>query len=299
MKIKSSKKNSNRRGSGRYRKLSKKKSRKKSNRLGSGRQRKLSTKKSRKRKTTKRSKKISSKNDVKVIYLKNKNIKDYIKPIYSNKYATLFTISFGLEGYDFEDVDENKQKQVIKKLKYLLPYIKRGDIIEDTDISGYRSTGVNLVDIIDGKIQLMGVSTEADDYGHVEESFKGITEFPLDYWNYDKMNYIEIEGDSESNWHSSGLCTVSIETRSIINKITDKTLYVNNDNNIEMISFKYKNIIYYIYSTFYNNIILFQNKTDTETVLKTYCKSYDNTCFNYIFNNLDYVSSNASNVGYV
>ena len=62
--------------------------------------------------------------------------------------------------------------------------IKRGDIIEDCEESGYRSDGVYFYD----GTNIIYRDCSIDPYGSVPKTFKAVSEFPPDYW--DKPKYV-------------------------------------------------------------------------------------------------------------
>lgn len=73
--------------------------------------------------------------------------------------------------YDIEDIE-----RVYPGIKDM---VKRGDIFEDIDESGYRSNGVFLYD---GE-KTINQDHEFDDYGHPPDELKLIIEFPPGYWD--------------------------------------------------------------------------------------------------------------------
>ena len=95
----------------------------------------------------------------------------------TNKYLTI-------------DMLEEKYKGISKKLK-------RGDLIENLNESGYRSQGVYCFDGTD----IVGQNLKFDDYGTPSTSFKLIKEFPPGYWDEPIVNNDYEEGDSRFYWH--------------------------------------------------------------------------------------------------
>ena len=88
------------------------------------------------------------------------------------------------------DMLEDKYKGISKKLK-------RGDLIENLNESGYRSQGVYCFDGTD----IVGQNFKFDDYGTPSTSFKLIKEFPPGYWDEPIVNNDYEEGDSRFYWH--------------------------------------------------------------------------------------------------
>ena len=78
--------------------------------------------------------------------------------------------------------------------------IKRGDIIEDCEESGYRSDGVYFYD----GDNIIYRDCSIDMYGSVPKTFKAVSEFPPDYWDEPKYvvdNWLN-EWRQHFNWHS-------------------------------------------------------------------------------------------------
>lgn len=120
----------------------------------------------------------------------------YSKIMIENRYASIHTTSFNEDEYlDGNGLIDYLLKE--NKLKIIL--VRRGDILENQYESGYRSEGVSMIDIVDGKIKIVGYETEQDDYGSPYKNFT-YPDFPADYWNYDKINIIG--GKPMSYWHS-------------------------------------------------------------------------------------------------
>lgn len=88
-------------------------------------------------------------------------------------------------------------------------HVKRGDIIENIDESGYRSEGVYMVDIVDDKVMIIYLENSADDYGSPSKNFEGISQFPLDYWDYSKITinnrWVPERKYAESYWHDDNV----------------------------------------------------------------------------------------------
>ena len=101
---------------------------------------------------------------------------------------------------------------VIDDLEKLYPGIikamKRGDIIENINESGYRSNGIRF---FNGE-KIIDQNTTIDDYGSPPIEFKVISEFSVGYWTYGpygskedhKAAYVNNDfedGESEFYWH--------------------------------------------------------------------------------------------------
>jgi hypothetical protein len=86
----------------------------------------------------------------------------------------------------------------------LTDQLKRGDIIENVDQSGYRSEGVYMIDLIGGKFIMVSQNFDVDEYGTPNKNFIGLEEFPLNFWDDNNININKIfEPTHEKNftWH--------------------------------------------------------------------------------------------------
>lgn len=103
-------------------------------------------------------------------------------------------------------------KVIVEHLKKVNPVlfhsIRRGDLFENTSESGYRCAGRYIFDVqIDAVTGVKTVTIEhlsdvPDDYGSIPEKFKPIVEFPLDYWNDNKIKALSFDGTGcSSYWH--------------------------------------------------------------------------------------------------
>lgn len=130
-------------------------------------------------------------------------------------YATIHIVHFSIKdiipnsnyktfNQYYLDANKEKEAEAFKNLtKYLLSTnqlndVKRGDLIENANESGYRSDGVYMVDIADDQIQIVGLEHEFDEYGSPNNRFT-FPEFHSDYWNYDHMQ--KKDGVPKSQWH--------------------------------------------------------------------------------------------------
>jgi len=79
--------------------------------------------------------------------------------------------------------------------------MKRGDIIEDVNTSGYRSSGVWF---FDGE-EIIGQNYSVDDYGTPPKSL-AFPEFPVGYWDKDNLQVSDKYAPGETSkfyWHIS------------------------------------------------------------------------------------------------
>jgi hypothetical protein len=78
-------------------------------------------------------------------------------------------------------------------------HLKRGDIIENVKVSGYRSCGVSFYD----GFQIIGQNMQGpDDYGTPPKEFHLITEFPPEYWDGKlPVNDAFVKAESKFYWH--------------------------------------------------------------------------------------------------
>lgn len=111
-----------------------------------------------------------------------------------DEYANKVTIHQISVKENFWDFSKKKQCKLLKK-KLDIDIVKRGDIVENTNESGYRTQGVYFVDEVGENISIISPYDEYDDYGTVPVVFHAISEFPLDYWEWDQDKY-------EFYWHS-------------------------------------------------------------------------------------------------
>ena len=81
------------------------------------------------------------------------------------------------DGYRYDIDDIERVYPGIKEM------VKRGDIFEDIDESGYRSEGVFLYD---GQ-KTIEQGRDFDDYGYPPDELKLIIEFPPGYWDVDNL----------------------------------------------------------------------------------------------------------------
>lgn len=109
------------------------------------------------------------------------------------------------------DGEDIKSSQLKKNYPGIFQMMKRGDIIEDINESGYRSQGIWF---FDGE-GIIYQYYELDDYGTPPIEFELITEFPPGYWdqeeeenNLAKVNQWYVTGESQFYWHQ-GSCVLS------------------------------------------------------------------------------------------
>jgi hypothetical protein len=102
------------------------------------------------------------------------------------------------------DISDDDIVPTAKTLEAQYPGIvkamKRGDIIENTSESGYRSQGVYMWD---GK-NVIRQNTSWDDYGSPSTEFKIVTEFLPGYWDSAKLSCVAWDKGAEQEfyWHS-------------------------------------------------------------------------------------------------
>ena len=140
----------------------------------------------------------------------------------TNKYLTI-------------DILEEKYEGISKKLK-------RGDLIENLNESGYRSQGVYCFDGTD----IVGQNLKFDSYGTPSASFKLIKEFPPGYWDDLIVNNDYEEGDSRFYWHFD-------EAYTYINL----NEYKNHNIEENGISFTYNNKRYLVKTDLYDKILMY------------------------------------------
>lgn len=83
--------------------------------------------------------------------------------------ATIHIIDIDIDTDDVITIERIKEKY-----PNFEQVIKRGDLVENSFESGYRSTGVHCIDLINGKFEIIPLDYSYDDYGSVPIVFKGI-----------------------------------------------------------------------------------------------------------------------------
>lgn len=93
-----------------------------------------------------------------------------------------------------------------KEYPGIINKLSRGDIIENIHDSGYGIEGAEGITFFDGE-KIIQKCKSVDNYGSIPASFKVITEFPIDYWDYYKVNreYVDAEAESLFTWHSDNI----------------------------------------------------------------------------------------------
>jgi hypothetical protein len=136
-----------------------------------------------------------------------------------NKKATIFVVD-----------DEDKLPSKIKKI------IKRGDIVENNEESGYRTSGVY---IWDGK-KSISLSTTPDDYGTIPIEFRVISEFPIDYWHTFQSPISQLsKNTSQFDWHNNYV-PVSKNILNISDKCKPKTaIFKNKSHHYKIFGFEF------------------------------------------------------------
>jgi hypothetical protein len=136
----------------------------------------------------------------------------------TKRYTTIHIVSFSkiFSGED-ETPDEYcpVPNDMEKAYPGILSSLTRGDLVENSDESGYRSQGLWAWD---GK-KIIELNTNFDDYGSPPEEFKALDQFPPDYWTItiseSNHNTISWSGEKqESYWHSTDT-PVSIDDKTL------------------------------------------------------------------------------------
>lgn len=87
------------------------------------------------------------------------------------------------------NIKKNKLEKWMTMLKMinepLVNTIKRGDLLENSSESGYRSDGLYIFDVVDGNVQICDLADSPDDYGTIPSKFELITQFPNPYYWFD------------------------------------------------------------------------------------------------------------------
>jgi hypothetical protein len=78
-----------------------------------------------------------------------------------------------------------------------------GDMLENSTVAGYRSEGVFMIAKAN-EFRIVALERGVDDYGSVSQEFEAIINYPLDYWEYNRMQIMSMDGGSAtpaSYWH--------------------------------------------------------------------------------------------------
>jgi hypothetical protein len=106
--------------------------------------------------------------------------------------------------HDQDEEDEYEVEPSIPRgdLARLRPFLRRGDLLENTAVSGYRSEGVS---IYDGR-RVTALSYEQDDYGCLGPEYVIYRDFNPHYWDYGTMNVNNLLApemeNAQSQWHA-------------------------------------------------------------------------------------------------
>lgn len=99
------------------------------------------------------------------------------------------------EFYNYVNYMINTRVNIFSLRNLDFSILKNGDLVENTNESGYRMDGVFIVN----NEKLEELIDYPDDYGTIPEKFKVISDFPISYWHdsYNNLNKFE------SYWHNS------------------------------------------------------------------------------------------------
>lgn len=120
-------------------------------------------------------------------------------------YATVHLFK-GSELKDYNQENVPTKDQLNDRYPGFTNKLNRGDILENVDVSGYRSEGVYMWN---GK-EIIRQNTEYDDYGSPSKEFKVITQFPPDYWSTPRSSqsnliidnsYVGTDFNGRFYWH--------------------------------------------------------------------------------------------------
>jgi len=123
-------------------------------------------------------------------------------PVVKKDHATTFCM---ITGFD-KNLNSQEAEMVIRKIASEYPeqykLIQHGDIFENSSdrCLGYRSNGMHMFVVDSKKVSIIPLSYYPDDYGSVPSIFKGIEEFPLDYWNEGNCICLGSAGPA-AGWH--------------------------------------------------------------------------------------------------
>lgn len=141
-----------------------------------------------------------------------------LKPLdTSTNYATLHKIDI---SFDEDDRGErNFRHPTIQELESSYPGIsrelRRGDMIENSTFESYRASNISMVDIVNSELRIISTNDEIDDYGSPSKVFQGLSQFPLNYWDSNKVRIKKwVESDNNFYWHSENP-PILVKSRSI------------------------------------------------------------------------------------
>ncbi len=117
-----------------------------------------------------------------------------------------------------EDEGDGEEESSISPadLARLRPFLRRGDILENTSVSGYRSEGVSMYD---GR-RVVSLSYDEDDYGCLGPDYVLFREFNPCYFDYATMNVNNLlvpdMTEAQSCWHSGNYPVCYIDRTPIV-----------------------------------------------------------------------------------
>lgn len=106
----------------------------------------------------------------------------------------------------------------------LKPYLRRGDILENVQTSGYRSTGWYM---FDGE-QVRELAGDLDEYGGISKDYLVYSEFNPYYWQRDQMNEnnILVPGEkARGYWHGDTHPCYYIDGEAVLGNVNGKITF--------------------------------------------------------------------------
>ena len=173
--------------------------------------------------------------------------------VLKKEHATTFIMSTGID----HPFDEKEAEEVVKIIASQYPeqfkLIQHGDVFENTSDRGhgYRSNGMHMFVVESGNVSIINLSYYPDDYGSMPSLFKGIDEFPLDYW--DDTTQISLGGAyGGAYWHGgSPDVALSDSIKKLLQPVTEETReFIKNINPPPLPNI---NFDYYNYTITYKN----------------------------------------------
>lgn len=154
-------------------------------------------------------------------------------------YDTDSSSDSGMNSLRYEEASTIQQIQMMtehitKKYPDLWLMMKRGDLIENTSESGYRSEGRFYIDKSDNKItnnlSINQLYTKYDDYGSIPPHFCTIRDFPIGY--FDECNIITNNSfvpneTKQSEWHCLEGSPMFFDTKRLkLNTVTRDDIFI-------------------------------------------------------------------------
>lgn len=171
--------------------------------------------------------------------------------IYNKDKCVIHMIDCSMDHYNNEeqDVGEYISDYISDQYPDLWKMMKRGDLVEDINESGYKSQGRYIVDIEHSQKEhvkmircgliITSLYTEYNDYGTIPLNFYTITEFSLWYFDDDNLVVNDTFAKSDNNnftsyWYCHPACTpISLDHKRLkLDQLTNNNIFTKTDKEI-------------------------------------------------------------------